>query len=210
MKQIRIEQLTVGAMQENCYLVSDTKTGTAIIIDPGDDAGYISDHILSAQISPVCILATHGHFDHIMAALELQLMFNIPFRIHEADTFLLKRMTQTANHFLGNHIVEQPPTVTAPLIDGEKILFGEQDLTAIAVPGHTPGSLAFYHKQEDVIFTGDVLFRGGSIGRTDFEYCDSEALRRSVSSIIAMPADTVIYPGHGETTTAGEEAVYSL
>ena len=127
------------------------------------------------------IMATHGHFDHILAAYALQLAYNIPFYMHEADAFLLKTMQSSAKHFL--HIDVDPPPKLSEI----------HDLPFIHTPGHTPGSICLYFKKEGVIFTGDTL-----LGRTDFAYSDKIAHARSVSTIFSLPPETKVYPGHGE------------
>jgi hydroxyacylglutathione hydrolase len=207
---IQIKKLTVGQMQENCYVIADAKTHEAVIIDPGDDASYIVEHIQKEEMRPVAIIATHGHFDHIMAAFELQSIYGIPFCMNESDTFLLDRMSETAQHFLGHGVVSIPPKLTQMLGEGEKIHFGNHFLTVLLTPGHTPGSICLLLSDNQKIFAGDTIFAGGSVGRTDFSYSDSGKLRLSLERILALPADTVIYSGHGEETTVGQEKPYHL
>jgi glyoxylase-like metal-dependent hydrolase (beta-lactamase superfamily II) len=133
------------------------------------------------------IVATHGHFDHIMAAYTLQRAYNIPFYIHEDDIFLLSRMQSSAEHFLGLKNVDPPPVPT-------KI----KNLPFIHTPGHTPGSICLYFKKNNVLFSGDTIFADGAVGRTDHEYSDPAALSRSVKKILSYPAGTRILSGHGE------------
>ena len=141
---LQIKALTVGELQTNCYLVSDPNLNEVIIVDPGDSAEYISDVLEKDLLKPTCVLATHGHFDHILAASELQLMYKIPFGVHHKDTFLVKRMSETAYYFLKRSIVEQPPNIDLALIGGEKINIGSYVLEVIETPGHTPGSICLY------------------------------------------------------------------
>jgi glyoxylase-like metal-dependent hydrolase (beta-lactamase superfamily II) len=175
-------------MATNCYIAG------GMIVDPGDDAEYIISHL---TVKPTMIVATHGHFDHIMAAYALQRAYNIPFYIHEDDIFLLGRMQSSAKHFLGLKEVDPPPVPS-------KI----KDLPFIHTPGHTPGSVCLYFKEDNVLFSGDTIFAGGAVGRTDFSYSDKTALTRSVQIILSLPQDTRILPGHGEQTTVREEMVH--
>jgi glyoxylase-like metal-dependent hydrolase (beta-lactamase superfamily II) len=173
-----IQTLVVGSMATNCYIVD------GIIIDPGDDAEYIMSHLATP---PTMIIATHGHFDHIMAAYALQMAYNIPFYMHEADAFLLKSMQSSAKHFL--HIDADPPPKLSEM----------RDLSFIHTPGHTPGSICIYFKKYNVVFTGDTMFAGGAVGSTDHRYSDKAALSESLKNILALPPETRILPGHGDT-----------
>ncbi len=98
---MEVFSLIVGQLQTNCYLLSDLLTKECFIIDPGDEADFIIGKIISLGLRPKMILATHGHFDHVLAATELKLAFNIPFSLHKKDLFILKRMRQTAKYFTG-------------------------------------------------------------------------------------------------------------
>lgn len=173
-----MEKLVVGQMATNCYLIED------MIIDPGDDAEYIMSRLTK---KPKMIVATHGHFDHIMASYALQLAYNIPFYIHEEDTFLLSRMRSSARHFLGIMDVDPPPKPT-------KI----SNLPFIHTPGHTPGSICL--SIGNVLFVGDTIFADGSIGRTDFSYSSKKDLDNSIKKILSHPSGTRLLPGHGNET----------
>jgi hydroxyacylglutathione hydrolase len=202
--QFQIKKYTVGEMAENCYIVVDNDTQDAIIIDPGDEGDYLSDEIEKQNIHPVAVVATHGHFDHILAALDLQLIYNIPFRLSSADEFLLERMSSSAEHFLGRKVVELPPKVTGGLTDGELLSFGHSSLSVIQTPGHTPGSVSLYSKNY-CIFTGDTLFASGGVGRTDFAYSSKEQLDKSLHTILQLPDNVRIYSGHGADSSVSTE-----
>jgi len=193
--------LTVGQLETNCYIVFDEKNNEGIIIDPGDDADLIIATIQEKQIKPLVILATHGHFDHVMAACELQMAFKIPFYLHQKDQFLLDKLQETAEHFLGSHVKTMPPKQIDYLDPKQSITFGSNDFQIIETPGHTPGSISFYAKTDSVIFVGDLIFTEGGVGRTDFSYCSATDLKRSINEILQLPEETTIYSGHGETTT---------
>lgn len=210
MKKPVITTLAVGQMAANCYIVSDPDTHEGVIIDPGDDAEYISDTILKLQIRPTCVVATHGHFDHIMAAYALTLGFGIPFAIHPLDTFLIDRMEETAKHFLQVTYVDPAPAVGRKLVHREVIAAGTVRLLVIHTPGHTPGSICLYEKHSGVVFTGDTIFAHGAVGRTDHSYASPLKLAASLRKILSYPPQTRLMPGHGEETTIGDEAVFHV
>lgn len=201
---LKVITLVVGQMQENCYLAYDEKSSDTLIIDPGDDADYIERIISDNKLVPRLIIATHGHFDHILAVLELKLAYNIPFSIHENDEFLVKNMALSTKHFLG--IVTDPaPIVDSYLIQNEKVKIGENYLKIIETPGHTQGSICLYSKKDNLLFTGDLLFADGGVGRTDFSYSDATELKKSLQKIFKLPSKTQILPGHGRSSTLKEE-----
>lgn len=207
-RDIHIEKLTTGQMRENCYVLVDPASSEALVIDPGDEASYIAEHIESLKAKPIAILATHGHFDHVMGANELQLIYNVPFRMNQKDQFLLDRMSETAEHFLGREILEEPPVLTKSLADHEKIFFGKGELEVYFTPGHTPGSACFYLPSQKILFAGDTIFESGAVGRTDFSYSSREDLATSLATILAFKGDTILSPGHGEDTTVSSEIPY--
>ena len=198
---MNIKTLVVGQMAVNCYFLTDPKSKNTLVIDPGDEANYLSQEIEKEGLKPIAILATHGHFDHILGALELQLMYNIPFRLNKKDEFLLSRMKSSAEYFLGRNVTELPPTVTETLEDEEKIRLGDDDIQVIATPGHTPGSMSLYVPSEHSVLVGDLLFAAGGVGRTDFAYSSQSDLQTSIQKILALPHKTTIYAGHGESTS---------
>lgn len=202
---MEVETLVVGQLATNCYLVWCPKTSEAIIIDPGDAGDYIGEKILALKLKPKLIVATHGHFDHILAATELKLAFNIPFLIHKQDESLLKRSQRTARYFTGIE-VDPSSKIDRFIEEGEVIKFGKETLKVIETPGHTPGSVCFYSK--GVLFSGDTLFAGG-VGRTDLGGGSQDKLLKSIKTKLFVLAEkTVVYPGHGERTIIGKEKQY--
>lgn len=202
--------LVVGQMKANCYIAFDADTHDGIIIDPGDDAEYISDTILKLHVSPTQIVATHGHFDHIMSAYALKLTFRIPFCIHEADAFLVSRMSSSAVHFLGVTHVDPAPSIDRNIADREILPIGNEVLTVLHTPGHTPGSICLYEKSSGVLLTGDTVFADGGVGRTDHSYSSHKSLLVSLHTILSYPKETRLMPGHGQETTIGAEAIYHV
>lgn len=201
MKPLTIIPLRVGQMATNCYVVSDAETGDALIVDPGDDAEYIIDTVASNHVHPVAMVATHGHFDHIMAAFALQLAYTIPCYINGLDALLVARMVKTAKHFLGVPIVDPPPRVRKGLADSDHIRLGKTYIKVMATPGHTPGGISLYHKRSACIWVGDTMFADGTVGRTDHDYSSVIDLNHSIRNILKLPGETRIFPGHGEETT---------
>lgn len=204
---LQIKTLTVGQMQTNCYLVFDTGTKDCLIIDPGDDADYITRIILDLKLKPQKIIATHGHFDHILGATELKLSFKIPFYIHKNDVFLVKSMQKNAKYFLGIE-VDPPPVVDGYINNKDNAEVGEKKLTILETPGHTPGSICLYAKEANFLLSGDTLFAKGGLGRTDFSYSSRKLLTESLKTIFRLPLKTAIYPGHGNKSELVIERTY--
>jgi hydroxyacylglutathione hydrolase len=200
---ISIRVIQVGQMQTNCYLMTDIASKTSIIVDPGDDSEYLTDLISHSESTLVGIIATHGHFDHIMGVLTTQLIFQVPFLLYKDDTFLVQNMRDSAQHFIGVD-PGPPPIPTSYLKDHQKVKIGSTYVQVIHTPGHTPGSICLYSNENHFIITGDLLFWGGSVGRTDFTYSDRSRLEQSLKKILRLPAETIVYAGHGISTTIGE------
>lgn len=205
-----ITTLTVGQMATNCYLVTDPHTHECVIIDPGDDAEYISEVVSRHNAHPTMIVATHGHFDHIMAAFALQLAYKIPVAMHPEDTFLVSRMRSSAQHFLGLSEIDPEPTVTVSLDNRSSVSVGSERLLVVHTPGHTPGSICLYGKKNGVLFCGDTIFDEGAIGSVDHAYSSRESIRRSIKKILAYPESTRLLPGHGEETTVGSASAFHV
>ena len=196
---MKIYKLVVGQLSTNCYLLSNKK-GEGIIIDPGDDAEYIKQKLIDYEIIPFYIIATHGHFDHLLAALELKLTYKIPLLMNEKDKFLLARMQSSANFFTGV-ISDPPPIIDIDLGKIKDITLIKKNFEIIKTPGHTPGSISIYCSDENTCFVGDLVFEGGMVGRSDHNYSDNKKLMESVNKILSLPGDTSIYSAHGKVTT---------
>lgn len=207
---LSIHTLTVGQLAANCYLLQHPHSRKMLVIDPGEDANYIAERITKLDGKPMAILATHGHFDHILGAGELQMMFGIPFYIHEMDTFLVSRMRETAKYFLSREIVESPPTVDGVLTHGQRLPIEDTVLTVVSSPGHTPGSVCFHDTDNGMLFSGDTIFAKGAVGRTDFSYADKKVLDNSLNKIFSFPPKTIIYPGHGKPSTLQAEKTFHM
>lgn len=191
----------LGDLQANCYLL--VEDGQCLIVDPGDEASFILEELQRRNLKLVGMLATHGHFDHIMAAGEIQLSINIPLYIFKEDQFLIDRIGETAKHFLGYepHVIK-PLNIKYLKEGGFEI--SNLKFQIISTPGHTPGSSSFYFQEEGSIFTGDTLFKQG-IGRYDHSYSDKEKLKKSLQKLIELPSGTIVYPGHQDNTLIANE-----
>jgi len=199
-----IKKYSLGELQANCYFLIEGKD--CLIIDPADDASFILEEIQRQQLNLVGMLATHGHFDHIGAVGEIQLSFNVPLYIFKEDRFLIDRLNETAKHFLGYdpHFIK-PITVKYLTVTNFRI--SKFEFRILSSPGHTPGSGCFYIEKENVLFTGDTLFKE-AVGRTDLSYSSKEDLTKSLKKIFKLPRETIIYSGHGEDTILEDEKIY--
>jgi glyoxylase-like metal-dependent hydrolase (beta-lactamase superfamily II) len=195
---LKYERLVLGEMETNCYLVWDEETKETAIIDPADGGEDISDEIQRLGLKPIVILATHGHFDHVMATLDLKLIFNLPVAVSKLDWFLLERQQETAQHFLKKKIFT--PNLAKVDIDLNKvksIRLGEFKLKLIKTPGHTPGGVCFHNVESGLLFCGDLVFGDGSTGEVSHKYSAPLDLRSSVEKILELNDGTKILAGHG-------------
>ncbi len=194
---MEIIKLSVGQLQVNCYLVGTSDANRCFIIDPGDAANFISEEILRRNWEPQAIIATHGHFDHILAAYELQLAFDIPFWIHPGDKKLLGRAVSSARHWLKREVVTKVPVVDREITAKDSLKLGNVELGILATPGHTPGGITLYNEAEKIAFVGDTIFKNG-VGRADFSYSSPPQLQQSVKKVRQQLVGYTAYPGHGE------------
>lgn len=194
---MQVLRFPLGQLQANCYLVIKDKH--CLIIDPADEASFILEEVQRRNLNLLAVIATHGHFDHVMAAGEIQLSFpEISFYISEKDIFLMKRLGETAKYFLGYEPSVILPQKLSHLKEGINHI-SDFTFQVIATPGHTPGSCCLYFEKETALFTGDTIFKD-SIGRYDFSYSDKSDLQKSIEKVLNLPENTNIYPGHGEDT----------
>lgn len=201
MKTTILESVVVGPLEENCYLLGCPETHKAVVVDPGTDAGRILRRIEELGLHPEAILNTHGHIDHVAANAEVAEHYGIPVWIHEDDAYML---SQKDSYGLAE--VLRARTSPAPgrrLKDGDILEVGTLRIQVIHTPGHTPGSCCFLVGQD--CLSGDTVFEG-CVGRTDLEGGSGEALIRSIRGKILPLDDAVrLYPGHGPSTTVGDE-----
>lgn len=186
---MQIITVRTGVLQENTYIVFEEDGGKALIVDPGDDAPDILGELRAHNLTPVLILLTHGHHDHIGAITALQSAYGTPIAIHEND-----------RHMLAGSV---PQTDMDKFVAGDEILQGYQfDIQVLHTPGHSAGSVCYLIN--GVLFSGDTLFQG-SIGRTDFPDSDPRAMEHSLDILRQLPGVTKVFPGHGAPTTIEQE-----
>ena len=196
---MKIEKYILGELQANCYLLID-KENNCLIIDPADEGGFLLEEVQRKRLKPQAILVTHGHFDHLLAAGEVQKSINIPLYISKKDLFLLERLEDKAAYFLGYRPAVLPIKNIKDFDIESSLKINNWKLKIIKTPGHTLGSVSYYFKKEKVLFSGDTLFKNG-IGRYDFSYSSKNNLIKSLKKIISLPEDVIVCPGHGEKTT---------
>jgi hydroxyacylglutathione hydrolase len=197
---MKIETLTVGPLEENCYLLIDESTNRAALIDPGDEPARILAALRSSGATLESVWLTHAHFDHLGGLAGVLRAHPVPVYMHPLEAPLHAVAVDAALRF--GIRIDAPPPADRDLAEGDRVRVGSDELSVMHVPGHAPGHVAFYN--DSVIFGGDCLF-AGSIGRTDLPFGDRETLDASVARLIALGDQLALYPGHGMATTIGRE-----
>lgn len=209
---IQVKSFVFNLLQENTYIVSD-ESNECVIIDCGayyqEERSAIQQYIANEHLKPVHLLSTHGHFDHNFGIDTIFEAYGLKVEIHQEDEFLITDIPGNFEAMAGVPLRRQYPEVGRFFSDTEVIRFGNHELKVLHTPGHTPGGVCFYCETEHVVFTGDTLFKM-SVGRTDFERGSYEDLMTSLKQVLAkLPAETVVYSGHGPFSTIGEELRYN-
>jgi glyoxylase-like metal-dependent hydrolase (beta-lactamase superfamily II) len=204
-----IKTFTFNPFQENTYLIFD-ETNEAIIIDAGClfdvEKEKIKSFINENKLNVKRLINTHLHLDHQFGNKFIHNTFGIAPEACLEDEFLLKNVVEQAGSF-GISIDEDAQPLGGYIVDNQEINFGKTSFISIHVPGHSPGSMAFYSENDGVLFAGDVLFQG-SIGRTDLPKGNYATLITSITKrLLTLPDSTVVYSGHGPTTTIGNEKI---
>ncbi|MCY7350934.1 MAG: MBL fold metallo-hydrolase [Cytophagaceae bacterium] len=203
---IRFQTFVFNAFAENTFVLWDD-TLEAVIIDPGcatqSERDTLKKFIETQKLKIIGLLNTHAHVDHVLGNAFVSRTYHVGLRLHEADLPVLRTAKMLAPNYGIRDYEEILPE--SYLVGGERVYFGESELEVLLVPGHAPGHVAFVNRDQNLCFSGDVLFRG-SIGRTDFPGCSHEALMNSIYTQLLPLGDAMrIFPGHGPETTIGTE-----
>lgn len=203
---IQIETLTFNSFQVNTYLVWD-ETGECLVVDPafytGEDKQAFDRNVSAKGVLLKGMVNTHCHVDHVLGVKHMQNKYSLTFRAHRNEEKLLRGAPLMGEVF--GLKLEPIGAIDATIRDEEIVAVGDHSLKALHVPGHSPGSLAFYSEEGGFVITGDALFQS-SIGRTDLPGGDYDQLIHSIRSrLLSLPPETTIYPGHGPPSTIGAE-----
>jgi len=198
---MKIKRIVVGMHESNTYIISDDNTNEALIIDPGDEAKVIMKYIDRDQLQLKGIILTHYHLDHIGAAEKLRKKYDCPIYAHKKELDGLKDEKINQSFQYGKTI---SVVADKAISDGDEINIGSLNLMVIHTPGHTPGGICLKLIDTNVVFTGDTIF-SDDLGRTDLAGGSEEMMRKSITNKVSKWSDeTIIYPGHGETSTMNE------
>lgn len=203
-----IKKFEFNPFPVNTYILWDEVSKEAIIIDAGcyfeEERTELINYIRDNKLTIKHLLATHLHLDHNFGNSFVSKTFNIKLEANKGDEFLLQNMEAQARAF-NMPLPDAPIPIGKYINENDEISFGTNILRAIHVPGHSPGSIVYYCEQEKVAFAGDVLFRS-SIGRTDLAGGDFNTLIIGIKNkLFTLPDDTIVYPGHGPSTSIGFE-----
>lgn len=195
-----VKTITVGAFQENSYLVVDDRSSRAVIVDPGSEGERLVKAIDRSGATLEAIWITHAHVDHVGAIAFVKRKWDVPIYLHPLDRRLYDAAGLQAQVY--GLPFEEPPAPDHEFADGQQIKVGDAEMTVLHAPGHSPGHVVIHGN--GIALVGDCLF-AGSIGRTDLPFSNPPQLAASLEKISALAPETVVYPGHGMETTIGQE-----
>ena len=202
---IEIRILTLGMASTHCYILGDTDTNQAVVIDPVDQAPLIFKTAQDSGWTIKLILATHAHFDHVLVSKELKELTGAPFYIHGDSIPLLQNLPQQGIRFTGHGFPEAAVPDRLLTTEPETIELGAIKFETLYTPGHAPGHIAFYMRDAGIVISGDCLF-AGSVGRTDLPGGDHDLLMRSIfDKLLPLGDEIKVLPGHMDLTTIGKE-----
>jgi hydroxyacylglutathione hydrolase len=198
-----LKTLVVGPFASNCYIVGSESSKHGLIIDPGAEAKLILKTVNDLDLTISLIVVTHAHIDHIGALAPVKESTGAKFAIHEAEAAASLGMFSRMLSSMTGGSFTQLPKPDRLLKDGDTIEVADLKFTVLYTPGHSPGGISLYG--HGILFSGDTLFNYG-IGRTDFPGCSYEQIMHSIKNkLMMLPDKTIVYPGHGPSTTIGEE-----
>ncbi len=198
-----LKTLVVGPFASNCYIVGSESSKHGLIIDPGAEAKLILKTVNDLSLTISLIVVTHAHIDHIGALAPVKESTGAKFAIHEAEAAASLGMFSRMLSSMTGGSFTQPPKPDRLLKDRDTIEIADLKFTVLFTPGHSPGGISLYG--HGILFSGDTLFNYG-IGRTDFPGCSYEQIMGSIKNkLMILPNETIVYPGHGPSTTIGEE-----
>lgn len=198
---MKIVSRPVGPFQANCYLVIDESCNSGVLVDPGADGAELVAMVREYTVRLDSIWLTHAHIDHIGGVAEVLRHYPVPVWLHPLDRPFYDSLSARMAEVYGLPF-DQPPAPDRELKNGDVLTCGVLQFTVMHVPGHAPGLVSF--NGEGVALCGDLLF-AGSIGRTDLPLSDPRAMNESLARIATLPEETLVHPGHGGSTTIGEE-----
>ena len=198
-----IETIVVGPLGVNCLILGDKQSNEGVVVDPGADADMILSAVARFGLKVKYVINTHGHFDHVGCNRQLLERTGAELLIHEDDLVLLSRAASSALKY--GFKVEDSPAPSRYLTDGLRLEFGRRCIEVLHTPGHTLGGCSLLLRAEQLVITGDTLF-ADSVGRTDLPGGSHDQLIASIKTkLLPLPDDTVVWPGHGPSTTIGRE-----
>jgi hydroxyacylglutathione hydrolase len=206
---MQVDNLVLGAFETNCYVLRhEPGVSQCLVIDTGLDSSPLIDFLQTNGLAPAALILTHGHADHIAGVVELHANFpNMAVCIHRLDAKMLTGEQDNLSMLAGALYKAEPADTL--LEQGDVVDKAGIRLEALHTPGHTPGGICLYAADDGIVFAGDTLF-DGSVGRTDFPGGSMTQLLRSIKEkLFVLPDETVVYPGHGPTTTIGREKAYN-
>ena len=202
MGDIKIGRIPLGSMGTNCYFVYRENVKDAIVFDPGDSGAALYDKLKDNGINVKAIFLTHGHFDHVYGVKELKEKSGAKVYACKDELELLRDPELNVSAMMGRLVTVEPDELFA---DGDTYDLCDMTFQVIATPGHTAGGACFYFKEAGILIAGDTLFEG-SVGRTDFPTGSMKTLVDSINKkLMELPDNTRVYPGHGGTTSIGDE-----
>lgn len=199
---MKVERFLTGILSTNCYVAWNEQTKEAVIVDPAAYSKKLAEFLREEGLKPQAVLLTHGHFDHIMGLDALLEEYPVPVYVHEAEKGLIADpKTNLSLTYTNGYVFEDATYVT----DGQKIAAAGVTFEVLFTPGHTSGGCCYYVETENMLFSGDTLFRC-SVGRSDLPTGDETTLIRSIKEkLLVLPENTVVYPGHMAATTIQTE-----